>query len=45
MKAIIDVHYPGIKQKLVSEALRIFYDMRKVRVSRRSHRPPNCSTG
>ena len=30
MKAIIDVHYPGIKQKLVSEALRIFYDIRKV---------------
>ncbi|HEX4739752.1 MAG TPA: MoxR family ATPase [Caulobacteraceae bacterium] len=30
MRAIIDVHYPGIKQKLVSEALRIFYDMRKV---------------
>jgi MoxR-like ATPase len=24
------VHYPGIKQKLVAEALRIFYDMRKV---------------
>ena len=30
MQAIIDVHYPGIKQKLVAEALRIFYDMRKV---------------
>ena len=30
MQAIVDVHYPGIKQKLVSEALRIFYDMRKV---------------
>jgi MoxR-like ATPase len=30
MRAIIDVHYPGIKQKLVSEALRIYYDMRKV---------------
>jgi MoxR-like ATPase len=30
MRAIIDVHYPGIKQKLVSEAMRIFYDMRKV---------------
>src|SRR5580693_7421040 len=30
MMKIIDVHYPGIKQKLVSEALRIFYDMRKV---------------
>jgi MoxR-like ATPase len=30
MKAIIDVHFPGIKQKLVAEALRVFYDMRKV---------------
>jgi MoxR-like ATPase len=30
MTEIIDVHYPGIKQKLVGEALRIFYDMRKV---------------
>ncbi|MGH7022913.1 MAG: AAA family ATPase [Caulobacteraceae bacterium] len=30
MREIIEVHYPGIKQKLVSEALRVFYDMRKV---------------
>ena len=30
MNAIVDVHFPGIKKKLVSEALRIFYDMRKV---------------
>jgi len=30
MNSIVDVHYPGIKQKLVAEALRIFYDMRKV---------------
>ena len=30
MAEIVEVHYPGIKQKLVSEALRIFYDMRKV---------------
>ena len=30
MQEIVDVHYPNIKQKLVSEALRIFYDMRKV---------------
>src|SRR5450432_53179 len=30
MTQIVDVHYPGIKQKLVAEALRIFYDMRKV---------------
>ncbi|MBW3616716.1 MAG: MoxR family ATPase [Proteobacteria bacterium] len=28
MRAIVDVHYPGIKQKLVSEALRIFYELR-----------------
>jgi len=30
MKSIVDVHFPGIKQKLVAEALRIFYDMRKL---------------
>jgi len=30
MQQIIDVHYPGIKQRLVGEALKIFYDMRKV---------------
>jgi MoxR-like ATPase len=30
MREIIEVHYPGVKEKLVSEALRIFYDMRKV---------------
>jgi MoxR-like ATPase len=30
MQAIVDVHFPGIKQKLVGEALKIFYDMRKV---------------
>ena len=30
MQQIVDVHFPGIKQKLVAEALRIFYDMRKV---------------
>ncbi len=30
MKAIIDVHYPGIKKKLVSDALTTFYSMREV---------------
>ena len=30
MRAIVEVHFPGIKQRLVGEALRIFYDMRKV---------------
>lgn len=28
MKAIIDVHFPGIKPRLVSEALRTFYEIR-----------------
>jgi MoxR-like ATPase len=30
MQAIVEVHFPGIKQKLVGEALRVFYDMRQV---------------
>jgi MoxR-like ATPase len=30
MSAIIDVHFPGIKQRLVSEALRLFYEIREV---------------
>jgi MoxR-like ATPase len=30
MQAIIESHYPGVKQRLVNEALKIFYDMRKV---------------
>jgi MoxR-like ATPase len=30
MKAIVDVHFPGIKQRLVSEALRLFYEVREV---------------
>ena len=30
MQAIIESHYPAIKQRLVNEALKIFYDMRKV---------------
>src|SRR2546428_6596026 len=30
MRAIIDVHFPGIKQRLVGEALKIFYDVRDV---------------
>src|SRR5579864_3292525 len=28
MRQIVDVHYPGIKQKLVAEALRIFFEVR-----------------
>ena len=30
MRAIVDVHFPGIKQRLVREALHLFYDMREV---------------
>ncbi len=30
MRAIVEVHFPGLKQRLVSEALRIFYDIRQV---------------
>ena len=30
MRAIIDVHFPDIKKRLVTEALKVFYDMRDV---------------
>lgn len=30
MQKIVDVHYPGIKQKLVKEAMSIFFDLRQV---------------
>lgn len=30
MRDIIEVHYPGIKQSLVKEAMEIFFDVRKV---------------
>ena len=30
MTAIIEVHFPGIKQRLVSEALKLFYEIRNV---------------
>ncbi len=30
MAKIVDVHFPGLKQRMVSEALRIFYDLRDV---------------
>jgi MoxR-like ATPase len=30
MIAIIEVHFPGIKQRLVSEALKLFYEIRDV---------------
>jgi len=30
MRAIVDVHFPGLKGRLVAEALKIFYDLREV---------------
>ncbi len=30
MAAIVEVHFPGLKQRLVAEALRIFYEIREV---------------
>src|ERR1700676_3311371 len=30
MRAIIDVHFPGIKQRLVAEALALFYEVREM---------------
>lgn len=30
MKRIVEVHFPGLKTRLVSEALRIFYEIREV---------------
>ena len=30
MRAIVEVHFPGIKQRLVAEALRLFYEIRDV---------------
>jgi MoxR-like ATPase len=30
MQAIVEVHYPGIKQRLVAEALKLFYEIREV---------------
>ncbi len=30
MRAIVEVHFPGIKQRLGSEAMRLFYEIRDV---------------
>jgi MoxR-like ATPase len=30
MAAIVEVHFPGIKKRLVSEALKLFYEIRDV---------------
>lgn len=30
MRQIVDVHFPGIQERLIQEALKVFYDMRQV---------------
>ena len=30
MSAIVDAHYPGLKQELVTEALAVFYGLREI---------------
>jgi MoxR-like ATPase len=30
MQQIVEVHYPGIQQKLVSEAMEVFFDLRSI---------------
>jgi MoxR-like ATPase len=30
MRAIVEVHFPNLKGRLVSEALKVFYDVREV---------------
>ena len=30
MQQIVDVHFPGIKQRLVAEAMKIFFEIREV---------------
>ncbi|HRX37619.1 MAG TPA: ATP-binding protein, partial [Aestuariivirga sp.] len=32
MQQIVDVHFPGIKQRLVAEALNIFFELRDIPV-------------
>src|SRR4026208_346774 len=40
MRAIIEVHFPGIKQRLVSEALKLFYEVREVPGLKKKPSPP-----
>ena len=30
MREIVDVHFPGLKSRLIKEALNVFYDIREV---------------
>jgi len=45
LQRIVDVHYPGIKQTLVREALTQFYEVRETAGLKKSPRHPKRSTG
>jgi hypothetical protein len=45
MQAIIDVHYPGLQQQLVSQALEVFFAIREMPGLKKSPPRPNCWTG
>ena len=46
MQAIIDVHFPGIKQRLVAEALKhLLRHARRARPEEEAVDVANCSTG
>ncbi len=46
MRSIVDVHFPGIKQRLVSEALQLLCEVREVRrAEEETPRPRSCSIG
>src|ERR1700680_1496622 len=45
MRAIVDVHFPNIKGHLVSEALKVFYDVREVQGIKKKPSPPESLDG
>ena len=45
MRHIVQVHFPTIKQDLLSVAMKTFFDIRNLPGLKKSHRPANSSTG
>lgn len=45
MAEIVDVHYPGLQKRLVSEALNAFYDLRDVPGLKKNRQRLNCWIG
>jgi len=45
MRAIVDVHFPGLKKELLGAALKTFYDVRNLPGLKKKRARANCSTG